>query len=781
MNTKKVTADVQAGDFSRPAAVPLLSRALGVAIALGGTQAWAQQANAPASPDNSPDAAPSTEKATQLEKISVHDADEMEPTSPKFTAPLLDTPLSVTVLPQSVMQEAAATSLQDALRNVPGITFAAGEGGTPTGDLPSIRGFNSAGSIYVDGMRDIGLQDRDVFALQQVEVVKGPDSSIAGRSAGGGAINMVSKTAEAGQFAAVTGTYGTAGQFRATFDGNLQLAEGIAARLDLMHMGGGVPGRDSAVRTDKWGIAPTVTFGLQSPTRLVLDYYHFEDRSTPDYGVPVDYFSTGKPLTETQGIDPKNFYGLKDRDFRRNPVNSGTARVEHDFAAFTLRSQLRYTASHNDYVLTLPYQAVDADYNPEPGLVYRLPITNNDRTRGLISQTDLSGHFDTGGLRHDVDLGFEASQEKERLLGGGSYLGYNVVSPAGPQGFNGGDCSDPALLASYDCTSLANPDPHDPWQGTVTLNTAEIANFTTRVYAPYAFDTITLTPHWKLNAGLRWDRYRTEASDPVNPTNWGGSDHDSLFSYQLGIMFKPTGEGTLYLATSSAAIPESQAASGAGQDEPYPTQPGSWAGTIGLKPERTRSLELGSKWNLLGNHLLLSGDVFEERHRNTAVYVSDDAVEQFGKSRVRGAEISANGSISENWNVIAGYSYLHARITRGADDDNPREQLPNTPPSTFSLWSTYRAMPQLVVGGGAYYRDRQIGYGGYGGTPESIDSYWRLDAMARWQAVPDLAVQLNVQNLANKLYYAKSFYWYATPAAGRTWLLTAEYRFNGRR
>ncbi len=675
------------------------------------------------------------------------------------------------------MQETAATSLQDALRNVPGITFAAGEGGTPTGDLPSIRGFNSAGSIYVDGMRDIGLQDRDIFALQQVEVVKGPDSSIAGRSAGGGAINMVSKSAESRDFLAVTGTYGTAGQFRTTLDGNLKLTDGIAARLNFMNMSGGVPGRDSALRTDKLGIAPTITFGLQSSTRLVLDYYHFENKSTPDYGVPVDYATTGKPLTQTQGIDPKNFYGLKDRDFRRNPVDSGTARVEHDLTeTLTLRSQLRYTVSKNDYVLTLPYQAVDADFNPEPGLIYRLPISNNDRTRGLVSQTDLFGHFNTGPLRHDVNVGFEASQEKERLMGGGAWQGYNVISSAGPQGFSGGDCSDPALLASYDCSNLSDPNPHDPWQGTITRNTAEIANFTTRNYAPYAFDTITLTPHWKLNAGLRWDKYKTEASDPANPENWSGTDRDSFLSYQLGVMFKPTEQGTVYVASSSASIPEAQAISGSGQDQTYATVPGSYAGPQGLKPEKTRSVELGTKWNLFGSRLLLSGDVFEERHRNMPVYISDDAVEQAGKSKVRGVELSVNGSITETWNVTGGYSYLHARITQGNDDDNLSEQLPNTPPNTFSLWSKYRALPQLTIGGGAYYRDKQIGYAGYGAEPEAIDSYWRFDVMASWQIVPAFNVQLNVQNLANKLYYAKSFYWYATPAAGRTWLLTAEYK-----
>jgi catecholate siderophore receptor len=146
---------------------------------------------------------------------------------------------------------------------------------------------------------------------------------------------------------------------------------------------------------------------------------------------------------------------------------------------------------------------------------------------------------------------------------------------------------------------------------------------------------------------------------------------------------------------------------------------------------------------------------------------------QVGETKVRGAELSANGSISENWNLNAGYSYLHARVTSGNYYDSSSEQLPNTPENTFSLWSTYRVIPAVTLGGGAYYRGQQIGYGGYGSEPKFIEGYWRLDAMAEWQVAPRFAVQLNVQNLADKLYYAKSFYWYALPAARRTWMLTA--------
>jgi catecholate siderophore receptor len=760
------------GNARRESTRPVLRKAMGVALALGASHALAQDAQNASAPPSSPLPPPPQEKpkAAELDKISVQ-GEDLEPASPKFTAPLVDTPMSVTILPQSVMEETAAISLQDALRNVPGITFAAGEGATPLGDLPSIRGFSSAGSIYIDSMRDIGVQTRDIFDLEQVEVVKGPDSSIAGRSAGGGAINLVSKSAEASDFLEVRGTYGSAGQYRATFDGNLQLTDDIAARLNFLDMGGGTPGRSSAVRTDKWGIAPTVTVGLSSATRFVLNYYHFEDKSTPDYGIPVEFFDTGRPLIQTQGISPQNFYGLTDRDFRRNPVDSVSVRLEHDFGgSLLLRSQLRYTVSNNDYLLTVPELATSAAFTEEPGLVYRLPVGNHDQTRDLISQTDLSGHFQTGSIRHDIDVGFEASQQKERQYGGGPWDGYTVVSSAGSQGFSGGDCSSPALLASYDCTSLFAPNPHDPWKGTLALS-PEVADFITRDYAPYAFDTMTLSPHWKLNAGLRWDRYDTGASDPYFPLDFGGSDQISFLSYQVGLMFKPVEDGTIYLMTSSASIPEDQASSLGGQDQPYPTNPGSWTGTVGVKPEVTHSVELGTKWNLFDKRILLSGDIFDEQHKNTLVYIDSGIAEQIGGERVKGAEISANGSIGENWNVIGGYSYVDAYITNGGLYTEPGHHVPNSPPHTFSLWSTYRPVQRVTLGAGAYYRARQIGSAGP--PDEYIDGYWRFDAMAKWQIDPRFSVQLNVQNLADKLYYSKSFYWYALPASGRTWMVTA--------
>ncbi len=197
-----------------------------------------------------------------------------------------------------------------------------------------------------------------------------------------------------------------------------------------------------------------------------------------------------------------------------------------------------------------------------------------------------------------------------------------------------------------------------------------------------------MSPQWKVNAGLRWDRYKTAASDPNDPEDFGGNDQQSFLSYQVGLIYKPLQNGTIYLMSSSASIPEDQSISAAQQDESYPTVAGAYAGTVDLKPVVTRTVELGTKWNLLDNRLLLSGAVFEEKQDHVAVNVAADVYAQIGEEKVKGVEVSANGSITENWNLIAGFSHLNATISNGGLYTETGAHVPNTPPNTFTAWST---------------------------------------------------------------------------------------------
>lgn len=274
--------------------------------------------------------------------------------SSKMTAPLLDTPRSVQVVPKQVISDQSATSLQDVLQNSPGITFAAGEGGRAGGDLPVIRGQNAASSLFLDGVRDVSMQARDTFNLEQVEIIKGPDSVYAGRGGAGGSINLVSKAPKAKDAIEATGQIGTDSNYRGTLDSNWRLGEKSAFRLNVMGTKGDVPGRDKAVDFSRWGVAPSLTLGMGTPTRITLSYYHYQNDSMPDYSIPYDP-TVGLPVTETLGISRKNFYGLAGRDHMDTSDNVGTVDFQHDFSdKLKLRSVVRYGHEIADYIATQP-------------------------------------------------------------------------------------------------------------------------------------------------------------------------------------------------------------------------------------------------------------------------------------------------------------------------------------------------------------------------------------------------------------------------------------------
>lgn len=342
-----------------PASSPrMLASAIGVALS---ASAIAHQAQA----------AEDTEQKGQRNSISLGatsiTGEEQDNTSyqvekassQKYTAPLVDTPRSVTVVPQQVLKDTAATSLQDALRTVPGITFGAGEGGNPQGDRPFIRGFDAQGDTYLDGVRDTGGQSREIFDIESIEVSKGPNSSFGGRGSAGGSLNLVSKTPQARDFTNGGFTYGSDQTRRYVLDVNRQFLDDSAAfRLNLMSHEQNVAGRD-AVNYDRWGVAPSLTFGLGTPTRVNLSYYHMESDDLPDSGIPYGYGSStatahvhDKP---NDGGDSNNFYGLKDRDFRKTRADISTFSIEHDLNDnMTLKNTLRHGSTGQDYILTQP-------------------------------------------------------------------------------------------------------------------------------------------------------------------------------------------------------------------------------------------------------------------------------------------------------------------------------------------------------------------------------------------------------------------------------------------
>lgn len=698
---------------------------------------------------------------TQLAPVEVEGEDSpYQPDaaqSPKMTAPLLDTPRSVQVVPKQVMSDQSASSLQDVLQNSPGITFAAGEGGRAGGDLPIIRGQNAASSLFLDGVRDVSMQARDTFNLEQVEIIKGPDSVYAGRGGAGGSINLVSKAPKAKDAIEVTGQIGTDRNYRGTLDSNWRLGEKSAFRLNVMGTKGDVPGRDRAVNFERWGVAPSLMLGMGTPTRITLSYYHYQNDSMPDYSIPYDP-RVGLPVTETLGISRKNFYGLAERDFMKTRDGMATVDFQHDFSdKLTLRNVVRYGRETADYLATQPDLTLA---NLPAGIVNRPAYGRYYTTKAFANQTDLSGEFLTGAVKHGFDLGFEYTSVKQTM----AYTNDQVLSSDGVT-----KC--PADLTQ---TSLRNPDPNVAYPCRTARSWP--APYATDTLALYGFDTLKLDEQWQASVGLRWDNYRTSGHDKKKQ---GYSRTDNLFNYQFGLAYKPVPQGTIYASYGTSSTPSAVA--------------GATASDILRKssdeaaaPEKSRSVEAGVKWLVLDERLTLTGAVFQDTRRNTNIEVLPNEYEQAGQTRVRGIELGFSGAITPAWNVYGGYTFLDSKLIRGGRKDIGAEgqDLPNTPRNAFSLWSTYKVLPELTLGGGAYYVDKVYGNADSGvdasGAPKArwVPSYWRFDAMAKYKFSSHLALQLNVLNVFDQTFYTRARPKnHAALGTGRAALLSVRLRY----
>ncbi len=672
-----------------------------------------------------------------------------EAQSPKMTAPLLDTPRSITVIPEALMKDRGATSLQDVLRTTPGITFGAGEGGTPVGDRPFIRGYESSTDIMIDGLRDYARGSHETFNLEAVEVLKGPSSAYSGRGSTGGSINLVTKTPKLGNFVEASGGVGTDDNYRGTVDANFTLRDTTAFRLNLMRMGGDVPGRDH-VEIDRWGVAPSLAFGLGTPTRVTLSYSHIENNDMPDLGLP---FSNAAMPGRADPLRPdrSNFYGRKHVDYRKNTSDVGTAQIEHDIGSFTLRNTARYTKTLNEYLMTRPsFDNCTATSGPPcsnagPGLQF----TRSDRARyrtseALQNQTDIFGEFSTGRLRHSVTAGVEFSKEMlySRTLTG---------------------------LPGSSRDSFYDPDPTQRYNSNITRG-PKSSDGDLKTRAIYVFDTVKLSDQWEANAGLRFDNYRV--------TNNTDNRTDNLWNYQLGLVYKPAPNGSVYVSYGTSSNPSGENLGQAGGAD----GPAGGAAIRDLKPEKSRSIELGTKWDVLDNRLSLTAAVFETKKTDARTFdpLTGD-VSLDGNNRVRGVELGVSGAITPKWSMWGGYTYLDPEVTKyrggaAASTDYSGKQMKFIAKQSFALWSTYRVLPELTVGGGATYVGKR--FVNDANTLE-LPSSWRYDAMAQYQVNKQFDIRLNLNNLTDeRIYDASHVGLFALMAPGRSAMLTATYRYD---
>ena len=704
--------------------------------------------------------------------------------SPKFTQPLVDTTQTIQVIGADLFNEQGATSLTEALRNSPGVgTFYAGENGnTTTGDTIYMRGFDSSSSIFVDGVRDLGSVSRDVFNLEQIEVAKGPAGTDNGRTAPTGAINLVSKQAFAEDAASAMVTIGTDSQRRATADWNHVLGENSAIRLNLMAQDSGVPGRD-VVENKRWGLAPSLAFGLGTATRVHLNLLHIQQNNIPDGGVPtigLPGYTSPDPARPEIGaappVDPSNFYGTL-RDHDDVTVDMATVRVEHDISSdATLVNTTRWGRNEQDYLLTAfmlsadPARFITPDIDdPSTWQVARsLPTFKDQRNTILTNQANLRVHLgEKDGVEHDLSMGIELTREE--LLG----RGLAAINDS-----------------AWPYANLYDPDP--AVTGLEWAHNGTSAEGRTDTAAAYLFDTIKLDDRWQLNGGVRVDRYTTEFESMVVCGGRRGPscgdlpagtvvpgvdarDSDTLVSWKTGVLYKPTGNGSVYANYAISEQPPGGGSLELSNSENSANNPV-------FDPQEARTAEIGTKWNLSGDRLLVTAALYDTRVLNEVVQdPTDNQYYQTGEKRVRGVELSAVGSITHAWAVSAGYTTMDTEVVSGpvlTEDGTP--VLTYTPKHAFTGWTTYTFGNGLVLGGGARYSDGlHRGSDGAIGTPTQTESYWVFDAVASYAVNDRLTLRLNVSNLLDEEYVAsinKSGYRY-TPGAPRSALLTANFRF----
>lgn len=733
---------------------------------------------------------PSAPSAGTLPTVNVEAAQEA-PLNPqtssraKFTAPLIDTPKTVNVIPQEVIEQTNSVTLTDALRLSPGITFGSGEGGNPMGDRPFIRGSDAQGSIYVDGVRDIAAGSREMFNVESVEVVKGADSAYGGRGGAGGSINLTTKTAKKENFISGDVSLGNADYKRATVDMNRMINDTTAFRLNAMVHDSDIAGREGP-QNKRWGIAPTITFGLGTADQLTLSYQHLDVDDMPDGGIPyynaktIPGMTSDVTLRPTNGGNRENWYGLKARDKRKEQSDLLSANYEHKFSATNkVRNTLRWSGSEQDYIWTQPD---DSQGNVANGKVWRRFNSRYSKTYTLQNATEFTGKAETGSVKHSFALGLELSTERSKVDS------YSMVDANGNAIPNSNQCV--TGLSPYMCTSLTDPNGNDPWTGSMVRANA-FTNYKTDTASLYAFDTLTLTPQWIVNGGLRYDHYKTSL---VNTKGVEYGRTDNLLNYQLGVVYKLQPDASVYASIGSSSTP-GNAGLGQGADSTIDPTGGRTPITNAdmLKPEKTRSYELGTKWDLMDKRLGLTAAIF--RNETTNARITDptgNTASMAGKKIVNGLELGATGRVTRQVDVFAGYTFMDSEqknigtVTSGALAGRPAagtgEAFPNTPRHSFSLWANYRPDAKLTLGLGAFGQSEANG--GYGYTTDGhlitrgIAGYVRLDAMASYKFNPNLSLQVNIQNLTDKEYYASTYSThYATPAAGRTVIATLKARF----
>ncbi|TDW61775.1 catecholate siderophore receptor [Novosphingobium sp. PhB55] len=738
--------------------------------------------------------------------------------SPKRTRPVLDTPQTITVLSGEVIEQQNLLTLRDVLSTVPGITFGAGEGGTGPGDNITFRGYSASNDITVDGVRDSAQITRtDSYNLEQIEVTNGANSVISGAGSTGGNINIVTKRPKPDDAYLATAGIGTDNYYRATVDLNKRVNDLVAFRLNAMWHRNDVPGRD-VEDYKRWGVAPSVTIGIDSPTSLTLQYNHQEDRNIPQYGVPY-YAGSGLP-----GVHRSDYFGFRNVDKQRINVDQLTAIFEHEVSdTVSVRNLARWQDSRQLTQVDPPQGTwclasgvtptgaactVTGISTPVPAGYYYPTgprgTTRDTRNQLMFDQIDLKAVFNTGAIEHTIDIGGAATWEKYDLYNGNvlrnadgtaAFTRLPLMNIDNPNEVIAGPASANFTYGSNVYTGPVN-----------FIRTGHTVGEQTNV-AGYLFDTMKLGK-FELSAGARVERnVGTTRTDAIAPSTTATvtqgqvtpgirtRNADTLFSYRVGLNYKPVEDVSIYAAYGNSRTPSKNSVNGACTNS---GENGATSSTCNVNPESAKNYEIGVKGELFDGGLLLTASAFRNERDKYAVISGDPTVpdqQLDGKSRVDGIALGASGTITPAWTITANYTYLKSKLLQSVSDaclanpgtgtctnsptnSNPGsgQYLPQTPKNSGSLFTTYRLPFGLTVGYGLTYQD---GFVLAVATPTAgavkSDDFLIHQAYLAYDFSPNFSAQLNVKNIGDKLYYTRirgNGVGWATPGDARSAVLT---------
>jgi len=611
----------------------------------------------------------------------------------KTPTALLDVPQSITVVTRQLIRDQMMSSVGDVVRYVPGVTAHQGENNR---DQVVIRGNSTSADFFVDGVRDDVQYYRDLYNLDRVEVLKGPNAMIFGRGGGGGVINRVTKEAEFMPLREITLTGGMYDDKRFATDLNQPLGAKTAVRLNAMYENSG--SFRKFVGLTRYGFNPTLTLTPAKTTRITMGYERFRDDRTADRGIPL-----GAPMDA--------FFGNPDLSHVRASVNLGSVNVQQQLGRVILHNRTTFGAYNRGYQNFVP-GAVTADKTQGTLTAYN----NATKRFNFFNQTDVTFTAYTGTIKHALLAGAEVGHQLTDNLRNTGY-------------FNNASTS---ILVPLQASAISTP---VTWRQSATDADNHLV---TNVAAGYVQDQVELSKYLQLIGGIRFDHFELRYHDNRAGTTLQRTD--KLASPRAGIVVKPLRALSIYGSYSISYLPSS-----GDQFSSLTTI------TQQVKPEKFNNYEVGVKWDIRPR-LSLTTAVFRLNRVNTRSTDPNDPTRiiQTGGTRTNGFEIGLNGNLTRAWSVASGYAYQDAFISSTTTAALAGQQVGQVPHHTFSLWNNYQIMPRLGAGLGILHRSDM--FAAVDNTV-TLPGYTRADAAVFYSLTERWRLQANLENLLDKKYY----------------------------